>query len=343
MKPFYAITRWIYPLFLGIVIFNCIRIVTDFLQHNNFWTDSMLQHIISQISLIVMCYLYDIKWRKSLKKEENRQKGKFVKELVSVIISIIIPVNIVVFIGEQTGIYYMGNGYIDYLVLNIVSIPLLLLYYVIIRNEIINQNYSKQSLLLEQIKNKQMEAELDYLKAQYHPHFLFNALNTIYFQIDDENQSARKTVELLSELLRYQLYEVNEIVDISDEINFIQSYVQFQSLRMSDRLKLDLHIDPELKELKIYPLLFQPLIENAFKYVGGDLYIQIELKKNKSEIACIVVNSLPEITVTKKKKGIGMDNLKRRLELLYPNSYTLKKEREDNRYITTLIIDIKLP
>jgi Putative regulator of cell autolysis len=114
----------------------------------------------------------------------------------------------------------------------------------------------------------QVETELKFLKAQFHPHFLFNALNTIYFQIDEKNETPRRTIEQLSDLLRYQLYDVNQAVTIEQEINFLLTYINLQKVRMKESLKLDVNFNPELKNQKIHSLLLFPLVENALKYVG---------------------------------------------------------------------------
>lgn len=341
MKILQSISRWLYPLFLGIVTFNCLRLATDLLKDKSFWVGSLTQHIISQVSMIILCYALDILWRKLLEKRRKNTNGKksSTKEYIIVLLTSFITLNLFALLGEHLGVFYMGNGIIDYVVQTVVCLPLFLLYYVMIRNEIISKDLQQQSLLLEQIKSKQLETELDYLKAQYHPHFLFNALNTVYFQINLDKAAARRTIELLSELLRYQLYEINKIVTIAEEIDFIQTYIQFQRLRMSESLKLAITIDETLKEQRIHPLLFQPLLENAFKYVGGKYDINIDIRKSKSGISFIVNNSLPEETIPpKKEKGIGIENLKRRLELLYPDKHTLRIKEEDNRFYAMLII-----
>ncbi|MDR2914944.1 MAG: histidine kinase [Tannerella sp.] len=343
MKTRRSISRWVYPFFLGVVIFNFLRLATDLLKEESFWAGSLLQHIISQIILIIACYIYDIQWRHIIKKKINthEQYSSPLKEYAIILLSTLIPLNLLAFTGESIGIFYMGNGIIDYVVLNIVSLPLLLLYNVMLQNEMISKNYSEQCLQLELIKNKQLETELNYLKAQYHPHFLFNALNTVYFQINEENKPARKTVELLSELLRYQLYDVSKIVSIAQEIDFINTYIQFQQLRMTERLRLNIHIDTSLGKEKIHPLLFQPLLENAFKYVGGDYYINIDIRMDEKKIYFFIENALPDTQTPDKKEdnGIGTENLKRRLALLYPDKHHLEIEQNKSSFVAKLMID----
>ena len=107
---------------------------------------------------------------------------------------------------------------------------------------------------------------------------MFNALNTVYFQIDESNKAPRRTLEMISELLRYQLYGGNQKVSILQEIDYLKTYIALRKLRMSERLRLRVEFPPELNELNIYPLLFLPLVENAFKYVGGDYQLDIIMK-----------------------------------------------------------------
>jgi LytS/YehU family sensor histidine kinase len=205
------------------------------------------------------------------------------------------------------------------------------------RNSQITEELTRQTLQLEKTRSNQLETELKYLRAQYHPHFLFNALNTVYFQIDEQNTNARNTVELLSELLRYQLYNIEEKVNISEEINFIKSYIQFQQLRMTKRLAMITHFDDALNEQKIYPLIYQPFLENAFKYVGGEYWINLQLILYGGKIIFCLENSLPE-QMQQTKTGIGIENIKRRLSLLYPDRHQLNIKQDERSFIVELII-----
>ena len=193
---------------------------------------------------------------------------------------------------------------------------------------------------MEKIKVDQLETELKFLKSQYHTHFLFNALNTIYFQVDEENKEAKQSIEQLSDLLRYQLYDIEQEVTMEQEMNYLRSYISFQQLRMTERLVLDVHFDPELKEQKIHPLLFQPLIENAFKYVRGEYRIHLEMKLEESQILFEIKNSISQSpnTNNKKNEGIGIENLKRRLDLLYPYKHNLEIKQTENMFVVKLTI-----
>ena len=220
------------------------------------------------------------------------------------------------------------------------TVPILFILYLSIRNSLIREEYNRQTLQLEKTKSNQLETELKYLRAQYHPHFLFNALNTIYFRIDDQNTDAKNTVELLSQLLRYQLYNMEEKVAISEEINFIKTYIQFQQLRMTKRLVMTTHFDNVLDKQKIYPLIYQPFLENAFKYVGGEYQINVEMKLVDKQIVFHLENSLPgQIPEAKKSaSGIGIENIKRRLALLYPDRHQLNIKQGEKSFIVELIL-----
>jgi LytS/YehU family sensor histidine kinase len=201
------------------------------------------------------------------------------------------------------------------------------------------EEYNRQTLLLEKMKNKQLETELNFLKSQYHPHFLFNALNTIYFQVDDENKNAKQTIEILSNLLRYQLYDINQKVPIQKEIDYLKTYILLLQMRASERLVVESNFDLLLKEQEIHPLLFQPLLENAFKYIGGKYFIHINLTLEGNKVVFTVKNSVnTTLQNMKTRKGIGIENLKRRLEILYPEKHSLKTELKENIFLAALVI-----
>ena len=259
------------------------------------------------------------------------------KKLVKVGGTAVIAACTIIFCMILVGIFKWGESAL----INVTGALLAFLYYIMIRNRILFKSLIEQSLQLEKVKVDQLETELKFLKSQYHPHFLFNALNTIYFQVDENNKVAKQSIEQLSDLLRYQLYDIEKEVTMEQEINYLRSYIAFQQLRMSERLMLDLYFDPQLKEQKIHPLLLQPLIENAFKYVRGDYKIKLEIKVDGNQIQSEIKNSISSSpsTANKKEKGIGIENLKRRLDLLYPEKYSLDFKQTDHMFIDKLTIN----
>ncbi|WP_071145447.1 sensor histidine kinase [Bacteroides ihuae] len=340
MKTF---IRWIAPLLLGIVMFNCIRLVTDLPRNDEFWSNSLRYHMQALCVTILSCYYFDYRIRKFLSKDNSRIKQSTIKEYLLLTFIVFVSLNLMMITGDLTGLLYMGNHLNDYVIANVIYLPLFLLYYTLVRSYLITTNYHKQSLQLEKVKVEQLDMELKFLKSQYHPHFLFNALNTIYFQIEDENSQARSSIELLSQLLRYQLYDIQKKVTLRQEIDYLTAYIRFQQMRMSQRLQLTQEYDENMGEQEIHPLLFQPLVENAFKYVGGDYNIYFSFKLNEDRLLFKAENSIPANSAEQKQKdkGIGIENLKRRLNLLYPEKHqlTITHDKEMFRAELTLKLD----
>jgi len=226
----------------------------------------------------------------------------------------------------------------DLVLANVLAALFMLLHYAIIRGNSFIRAFIEQKVLVEKIKNDQLLTELKFLKAQYHPHFLFNALNTIYFQMDEDVAAAKQSVEKFSELLRYQLYDQQQTVPVVQEIRYLDNFIQLQQTRSSERLELEVSFDEALNRQQVYPLLFLPLVENAFKYVGGSYRLKIVAGLQGDIIRLAVENSVPNQIPIKKEKGIGLENLKRRLELLYPDKHTLSAEKKENTFIAVLTL-----
>jgi sensor histidine kinase YesM len=182
----------------------------------------------------------------------------------------------------------------------------------------------------EQIRRMEVEklnAELEYLKAQINPHFVFNSINTIYFQIDRQNELARKSLSNFSEMLRYQLYECNgKEIPIEKEINYIKSYVAMQQMRKDGNYNITLTESAELRGFSICPLLLIPFVENAFKHVShfsSNNEIRIALEKIDNQFVLSVYNTKETKAMNGSYTGIGLENVKRRLELLYKDRHEL--------------------
>lgn len=342
-----AKSGWGNTLSIAIMLVICFFIITDIVYNERIWEFSdfaLRARLLSLGMMIVVFYAASYMYRRIsryfINKNKDTTKGNW-KEYAFVFLINFPFINII----HLFSIKYITQMHFrprESLMVNIVGTLLLFLYYIIIRNRILSENFTEQNLQLEKIKVDQLETELKFLKSQYHPHFLFNALNTIYFQIDENNKDAKQSIELLSHLLRYQLYDIEQEVTMEQEINYLKSYIAFQQLRMSERLVLKVYFDPKLKEQKIHPLLFQPLIENAFKYVRGEYNIQLEMKLKENQIQFEIKNSISQSqnTGNKKEQGIGIENLKRRLDLLYPNKYNLEIKQTESIFVVKLAISI---
>ena len=202
----------------------------------------------------------------------------------------------------------------------------------------------------KELEKAKTEAELKNLKSQINPHFLLNTLNNIYALIEFNPPKAQTAVEELSKLLRHLLYDNNDkFVPLTKEIEFIKNYIELMRIRLSKDVTLTTNIEVSKgSSTLIAPLIYISLIENAFKHgVSGSKssFISIQLiEKPNNVVEFICKNSyFPKTASDKSGSGIGLNQVERRLELLYPNSYTWKKEIDDSEriYLSHLTINTK--
>src|SRR5205085_94205 len=147
----------------------------------------------------------------------------------------------------------------------------ILLFYVVFTLALeTSKQWFGQQVTLKRVQMENLQTELRFLKAQMNPHFLFNSINTIYFQIDKRNTAARLSLEKFAELLRYQLYECNEdTISIEREVEYLRNYIDLQRLRKNDTDKILFSAGEEVKGFVLAPLLLIPFVENAFKHVSA--------------------------------------------------------------------------
>lgn len=193
---------------------------------------------------------------------------------------------------------------------------------------------------------KQTEAELNNLKQQLNPHFLFNTLNNIYALVEMSPEKAQTAILDLSKMLRYQLYDNNEnYALVKNELNFITNYVQLMQLRLNSKVDLKFEINVQSQEKQIVPFMFITLIENAFKHgisSSKKSFIHITVFENENkEVVCRVENSyFPKDDKDRSGSGIGLENLKRRLAILYPSSNLLNIENDGSIFKTVLTLPL---
>ncbi len=187
------------------------------------------------------------------------------------------------------------------------------------------------------------EQELQFLKMQIHPHFLFNTLNTIYGFALKKSDKAPEMILKLSSLLDYILYQVDKpLVFLQDEINHIKNYISLEKSRFQDSLKVDFLTESINDNLQIPPMLLLPFVENAFKHgtpKEGILKVNINLQIDENYIYLKVVNSAKMKEIS--KKGIGLQNIQKRLEMLYQSHSRLNIQQDEKFFTITLKIPIK--
>lgn len=200
----------------------------------------------------------------------------------------------------------------------------------------------------KELQTQTMQSELKFLKSQINPHFLFNTLNNLYALTLKKSDKAPEIVIKLSEMMRYMLYECNERrVLLSKEINYIQNYLDLESLRQSKDARIQFKVEGKATDQKIAPLLFIPFLENSFKHGLNssiskgfvDIVVRIEDKHVQFQMQNSKTDTLPMQT-HKRSGGIGLANVRRRLKLQYPEKYELKIEDSPNTYSVNLDLDL---
>jgi len=221
-----------------------------------------------------------------------------------------------------------------FVVLIVVSLSLIMHNYnSIVKNESLNSKILNAQLELK-------EQELKFLKMQIHPHFLFNSLNTIYGFALKKGDEAPEMILKLSNLLDYILYQIEKpSVLLQDEVNHLLDYVSLEKMRFHDTLDVKIEREIENENSQIAPMLLIPFVENAFKHgaiVKGKLKVNILLKTTGNELFFEIINT--SMKDNNYEKGIGLENIKKRLEMLYPRVYKIEIEQRENSFKVQLVI-----
>jgi LytS/YehU family sensor histidine kinase len=196
------------------------------------------------------------------------------------------------------------------------------------------------------VAKEKAEAELNFLKSQINPHFLFNSLNSVYFLIDKENNEARQALNKFSDMLRYQLYECNDDrIPIEKEISYLRDYVALQKLRREPHDDVQFTCSENVRNFSIEPLLLMPFVENSFKHLshfshGKRNLVQISADRINGEFNFTVMNTIDYTSTREPVGGIGLKNVKRRLELLYNGKHQL--EMKETTELFTVELKIKI-
>jgi sensor histidine kinase YesM len=342
--------KYVFPALFALLTYITIRIINDTVSGFKIWERDWITNTIEMVCCLSTGYVIMYAMRRLFQHfDEKIKQGITYKTVLQELFWVFILTELIVnaVISPMAALTDDGLSMGDFAVINIIPLMFNLIYYGVVRSNKLLQAYVNNKLQLEKLTNDHLQTELKFLKAQYHPHFLFNALNTVYFQMDENIAEAKRSIEKFSELLRYQLYDQQQTVAVSHEIHYLQNFIELQKIRSSDKLQLQVHFDASLNGQQVYPLLFLPLVENAFKYVGGDYSISIESKADANHIDFTVQNSLPDASGwmmdksdIQKRTGIGLENLKRRLELLYPGKHEFSTEQKDNCFYARIQLTV---
>jgi len=275
-------------------------------------------------------------------------KSKYIKYALSLLASL------AVFYLLKTGLYYYiiskniwpeaNKDYTPFELNHIVAVTIGEIYVLAIASSF----YLMLTWLRERDRNKailenQNKIKLKYLKNQIQPHFFFNTLNNLYALSLESSNKVPNVIIKLSNLMEYVLYDIedSQFVPLIKEIDYIQSYIEIEKLRFQN-VEVSINIESDLENIKIPPLLFISLIENAFKHGGANnknLKIKINFRVVNSKLEFEIINNFVISPPLKSKKGIGLSNTKKRLKLIFKNNFVIQQMIKFNFYI----IKIQIP
>ena len=230
--------------------------------------------------------------------------------------------------------FYFGSMFLTGTFFLLISIPLRLI-----------NNWFKKQELEKELKTHQLEAELRFLKAQVNPHFLFNALNNIYSLSFTESKKTPEMILKLSDMMSYMLYDCkSEQVKLTSEIEYLKNYIDLQQLKKDGELNIEFDINGNTSNVFITPMLFIPFFENAFKHgnlddtENGWLKSKLSVENNTLEFK--MCNTIKTGTIKKEKGGVGLENIRDRLKLLFPGKHDLDIAKENCIFSVNLKIDL---
>ena len=201
----------------------------------------------------------------------------------------------------------------------------------------------------KQLEKEKVETELKFLRAQINPHFLFNAINSIFNLIDKDTDHAKDLLVKFSDMLRYHLYETHhDVVSLATELEYIRSYADMEKLRKGTNLEVSLNIDEAIPFIEVPPLVLLSFAENAFKHVSNyhnkENRVSISITKKDQELHFNVSNSKENLKTElngSNKGGIGLENIKRRLELLYAHEHDLSIREDEDHFEVDLKLNLQ--
>lgn len=324
------------PLIYAVILFLLIRLTNDLPTGSNYLTHSWRFIAIELSGVLAACYICFY------------LANRWIKFSLSHRVQPIAEYGLVIMVPSLLSLFVMAASHdislwkeVPNLIIPVVIVMMMSLgLYVMQKNNLLARMYSEARIREQEMINAKTETDLKMLRAQFHPHFLFNMLNTLYFTIDENNAKARETVEHMASLLRYQLYDKQGTVPIERELQAMESFISLYRTRFEDTVEIISSIDHSFGSDLIYPHLMLPLVENAFKHSGGEKrIICINLTRDINIVELSIENSISEaIDSEKSASGIGLKNIRRILELMYKDRHEFYTRRDSDKYHTYLKI-----
>ena len=240
--------------------------------------------------------------------------------------------------GSSSTIFNLGRTHLLYDILSCFFALVIGILLVSVRENVARQKREAE------LRRRQAEAELNLLKAQLQPHFLFNSLNNLYYDVYKSLPEVANRIAKLSDIMRYFMEQSpREKIPLSTELEFIRNYIALERVRLPHPLSI--HWEQEVEEeLMMPPMLLMPLVENLFKHGidkgKGEQQASLSLLQKEEQLVFTVINALPSRTHESGRKGLGLPNLRERLQLLYGNRFSLRAEATKESFFTQLIIPL---
>jgi hypothetical protein len=277
---------------------------------------------------------------------------KYFKFWLYSLYTLIVSADIIVIIIALYFLYFSNNSLLRMPFMSKQFVFVLVMVYLVVGlvsfMNLLNQNFktiSKNKELQNKILETQLQIknqELQYLKKQIHPHFLFNTLNTIYGFALKQSKNTPEIILKLSNLLDYILYQVNKPkVSLVEEVLHIKEYIELEKIRFQDTLKVNFVSNAISNKVEVAPMLLIPFVENAFKHgiiINGFLTVEGKVEFNKNVLNFTIKNTISKVDEDLNENGIGLENIKKRLDLLYKNNYKLQVTKENGWFEVNLRI-----
>ena len=253
--------------------------------------------------------------------------------------------------GLLSAIFHDRDNYLEFLnrsiawralIGGLVYLALVLIYYLASYGEKLRERAKQEELL----KNLVRDAELNVLKSQINPHFLFNSLNSISSLTLTNPDEAREMIIRLSDFLRYSLkHRENEYVPLKEEMGRMKDYLAIEKIRFGDKLNYAFELSPECEDYPVPTMIYQPLFENAIRHGVYEsvepVSIYFECKQDNDYLSARIINNFDTQVPSRKGTGVGLENVRKRIELAYEGRGMVKWNREDGKFIVTMLLPKK--
>lgn len=283
------------------------------------------------------------------------EKGRFTAYLSYLLLTVICATALIIpgyyltafAAGKTVGEYYSTDGNCIYQFIG-AALPSTLASMTLGMSIKLARNWLQTQRRQQLLEKEKLETELNFLKYQFNPHFLFNSINSIFFLIHKNPHMASASLAKFSDLLRYQLYECNDKqIPLSNEIAYLENFIELEKLRQNDNLQVTFNIQQQSTDhLMIAPFILMTFVENAFKHVSKHAdtpnWINMQMRMEEQQLDFIVTNSTSDNASKDVVHygGIGLKNVQRRLDLLYPGQYQLEIQSSDTRFSVHFHLDV---